>query len=93
LPVAGIGATGFTSLALLSIGALMSANMILIVGLLALSAAGVIFAVYLIYTELAKLQAICSQCTASHILGFTIFGLALYALHKSYSSSKHASAV
>ena len=40
---------------------------------------GVGFAVYLIYTELLTLHAICLWCTSAHILALLIFTVVLFA--------------
>jgi uncharacterized membrane protein len=40
---------------------------------------GVGFALYLIYTELFTVHAICLWCTSAHVLAFLIFGVVLFA--------------
>jgi uncharacterized membrane protein len=40
--------------------------------------AGIGFVVYLVYTELFTLDAICLECTTVHVITFLLFGLVVY---------------
>jgi uncharacterized membrane protein len=44
-----------------------------------LAAFGVAFAVYLVYTELFTIHAICLWCTSAHVMAFLLFVVALFA--------------
>jgi uncharacterized membrane protein len=45
---------------------------------LGLGASGVAFAVYLVYTELFTIHAICLWCTTAHIMAFLLFAVILF---------------
>jgi uncharacterized membrane protein len=44
-----------------------------------LAAFGVAFAVYLVYTELFTIHAICLWCTSAHVMAFLLFVVAVFA--------------
>lgn len=46
---------------------------------LSLAISGVGFAIYLIYTELFTINAICLWCTSAHVLAFLIFAVIMFA--------------
>jgi uncharacterized membrane protein len=39
---------------------------------------GIVFVLYLVYTELFTLNAICLYCTAVHVITFLLFALIMY---------------
>jgi uncharacterized membrane protein len=47
-------------------------------------AAGMVFVLYLIYTELFTLGEICLWCTAVHVITFVLFGLVMFAAAAGY---------
>jgi uncharacterized membrane protein len=55
--------------------------------LLVFGVSGAIAASYLIYTELAKIGAICPMCTIAQICIFSIAGLSLYLFAKNYKQT------
>jgi uncharacterized membrane protein len=46
---------------------------------LGLAISGIGFAIYLVYTELFTIQAICLWCTSAHVLAFLIFAAIMFA--------------
>jgi uncharacterized membrane protein len=46
---------------------------------LGLATSGVGFAIYLIYTELFTVHAICLWCTSAHVIAFLVFAVTLFA--------------
>ncbi len=54
-------------------------------------AVGMVFVLYLIYTELFALNAICLFCTCVHVITFLLFGLIVYGLAAGYGAPEAAS--
>jgi uncharacterized membrane protein len=50
--------------------------------------AGMAFVLYLIYTELFTIGAICLWCTSVHVITFLLFGLVMYAVAAGYGVGK-----
>jgi uncharacterized membrane protein len=48
--------------------------------------AGMLFVLYLIYTELITLNAICLWCTSVHVLTFVLFGLVVFSFAAGYGA-------
>ena len=79
IPVAVLGLAFFAVMAVLQTpGAWSSANPTLRIGRLVWSLAGVATAVWLIYTELFRLDAICMWCTFVHALALMLFVLIVF---------------
>ncbi len=53
-------------------------NVILRSARVGLAAVGVAFAVYLVYTELFVIHAICLWCTSAHVMAFLLFVVAVF---------------
>lgn len=80
LPVAYLGVAFFVVLVLaMSPWAWASTSPQLRWGRVALVCGGVAFAVYLVWAELYKLDAICLYCTGVHIVAFLLFVIVLFA--------------
>ena len=47
-------------------------------------AVGMVFVLYLIYTELITLNAICLWCTSVHVITFLLFGLIVFSAAAGY---------
>jgi uncharacterized membrane protein len=79
IPVAVLGVVFFASLLALSVpAAWRHPSRFLQLSRLGVATSGVGFAVYLIYTELFTVHAICLWCTAAHVLAFLLFGVTLF---------------
>jgi uncharacterized membrane protein len=52
---------------------------------------GMLFVLYLIYTELFTLNTICLLCTTVHVITFALFGLIVFALAANYGSTNRLS--
>ncbi len=52
---------------------------------------GMVFVLYLIYTELFTLNAICLWCTSVHVITFLLFGLIVFGLAADYGAPEAAS--
>jgi uncharacterized membrane protein len=79
IPVAVLGVVFFASLLILNVpAALRRPSRFLRLSRLGLATGGVGFAVYLIYTELFTVHAICLWCTAEHVLAFLLFGVTVF---------------
>jgi uncharacterized membrane protein len=80
VPVAVLGLVFFAAMLLLAVPRVWrNPNPVLRLTRLGLAVAGVGFAVYLIYTELFSVHAICLWCTSAHILALLIFVAVLLA--------------
>ena len=53
---------------------------------------GMLFVLYLIYTELFTLNAICLWCTSVHVITFLLFGLIVFSAAAGYGTAKAAPA-
>jgi uncharacterized membrane protein len=53
--------------------------------------AGMVFVLYLLYTELFTLNAICLFCTIVHIITFLLFGLIVFSFAAGYGAPETAS--
>ena len=53
---------------------------------------GMLFVLYLIYTELFTLDAICLWCTSVHVITFLLFGLIIFSAAAGYGTAKAAPA-
>jgi uncharacterized membrane protein len=53
---------------------------------------GMVFVLYLIYTELFTLNAICLWCTSVHVITFLLFGLIVFSAAAGYGTAKAAPA-
>ena len=53
---------------------------------------GMLFVLYLIYTELFTLDAICLWCTSVHVITFLLFGLIVFSAAAGYGTAKAAPA-
>ena len=53
---------------------------------------GMLFVLYLIYTELFTLDAICLWCTSVHVITFLLFGLIVFSAAAGYGTAKEAPA-
>jgi uncharacterized membrane protein len=51
---------------------------------------GMLFVLYLIYTELFTLNAICLWCTSVHVITFLLFGLIVFSAAAGYGTAKAA---
>jgi uncharacterized membrane protein len=51
-----------------------------------------LFVLYLIYTELFTLDAICLWCTTVHVITFLLFGLIVFSAAAGYGTAKAAPA-
>jgi uncharacterized membrane protein len=79
IPVAVLGVAFFASMLVLNVpAAWRHPSPFLLVSRLGLATGGVGFAVYLIYTELFTVHAICLWCTSAHVLAFLLFGVTLF---------------
>jgi len=47
---------------------------------------GIVFVLYLIYTELFTLNAICLFCTIVHVITFLLFGLIMFGFAAGYGA-------
>ena len=80
VPVAVLGLAFFAAMLLLNLpGAWRHPHNRLRLTRLGLAVSGVGFAVYLVYTELFTLHAICLWCTGAHVLAFLVFTVILFA--------------
>jgi uncharacterized membrane protein len=80
VPVAVLGLVFFTAMLLLSLPRVWgNPDPVLRLIRRAVAVSGVGFAVYLIYTELFTVHAICLWCTSAHVLAFFIFVAVLVA--------------
>ena len=80
VPVALIGLAFFTAMAVLNSPAAWRRTAPLWRwSRMALATSGVVFALYLIYTELFTVHAICLWCTGAHLVAFSTFLVLLYA--------------
>jgi uncharacterized membrane protein len=79
VPVAVLGLVFFASLVVLNLpAAWRQSSPFLRRSRMGLATGGVGFAVYLIYTELFTVHAICLWCTSAHVLAFLLFGVILF---------------
>jgi uncharacterized membrane protein len=79
IPVAVLGVVFFVSLLALNLpAAWRRPSRLARLSRLGLATSGVGFAVYLIYTELFTVHAICLWCTAAHVLAFLLFVVTLF---------------
>jgi uncharacterized membrane protein len=53
---------------------------------------GMLFVLYLIYTELFTLNAICLWCTSVHVITFLLFGLIVFSAAAGYGTARAAPA-
>jgi uncharacterized membrane protein len=53
--------------------------------------AGMLFVLYLIYTELITLNAICLWCTIVHVITFVLFGLVVFSFAAGYGAPEPSS--
>jgi uncharacterized membrane protein len=80
MPVAVLGLVFFGSMVLMDLPCTWSSPSPVVRGTrLGLSALGVAFAVYHIYTELVTLHAICLWCTSARVMAFLLFAVVLFA--------------
>jgi uncharacterized membrane protein len=80
VPVAVLGLAFFASMLLMNLpGAWRSPSPMLRSARVGLAALGVAFAVYLVYTELFTIHAICLWCTSAHVMAFLTFVVVLFA--------------
>jgi uncharacterized membrane protein len=80
IPVAVLGLAFFAAMLLFNLPAVWRRRDYRIrLTRLGLAVSGVGFAIYLIYTELLTLHAICLWCTSAHILALLIFAVILFA--------------
>jgi uncharacterized membrane protein len=80
LPVAVLGLAFFSAMVVLSLPRIWRRSSPVLRALrVSMAFAAVGFVVYLIYTELLVLHAICLWCTAAHVLALSIFGVVLVA--------------
>jgi uncharacterized membrane protein len=80
VPVAVLGLAFFAVVLLMNLpGAWRCRSPMLRGARVGLAALGVAFAVYLVYTELFTIHAICLWCTSAHVMAFLIFVVALFA--------------
>lgn len=79
VPVALLGLVFFGAMVLMNVPrAWRSPGLPVRVTRLGLAALGVVFAVYLVYTELFTIHAICLWCTAAHVMAFLLFAVILF---------------
>jgi uncharacterized membrane protein len=79
IPVAVLGVVFFVGLLVLNVpAAWRHPSRFLRLARLGVATSGVGFAVYLIYTELFTVHAICLWCTAAHVVAFLLFGVTLF---------------
>jgi uncharacterized membrane protein len=79
VPVAVLGLVFFAAILSLSTArAWRRADLLPRLSRLGLAATGVGFAMYLIYTELFTIHAICLWCTSAHVLALLLFGIAIF---------------
>jgi uncharacterized membrane protein len=80
VPVAVLGLVFFAAMLLLNLPrAWRHPAPLLRLTRLGLAVLGIGFALYLIYTELFTVHAICLWCTSAHVLAFVLFGVVLFA--------------
>ena len=80
VPVAVLGLAFFAVMLVLTLPRVWSnPDPVLRLTRVGVAVSGVGFAVYLIYTELLTLHAICLWCTSAHILALLIFAVVLFA--------------
>jgi uncharacterized membrane protein len=80
LPVAVVGMVFFTLMVVVNVPrAWDRADRPLRLARLGLAVSGVSFVLYLIYTELFTLHAICLWCTSAHVLALSIFAVIAFA--------------
>jgi len=78
VPVAALGLVFFGVMALINAPrAWRCPSLQLRVARVGLAATGVAFAMYLVYTELFTLHAICLWCTSAHVMAFLLFAVVL----------------
>ncbi len=79
IPVAVFGLPFFLASAVLNLPvAWRSQSPLLRTARLALAISGIGFVVYLIYTELLVIDAICEWCTSAHVMAFALFMLVVW---------------
>jgi uncharacterized membrane protein len=79
VPVAVLGLAFFGAMVLMNVPrAWRSPSPQLRVTRLGAAAVGVAFAVYLVYTELFTIHAICLWCTSAHIMAYLLFAVILF---------------
>jgi uncharacterized membrane protein len=79
LPVAVLGLVFFGAMALINLPrAWRSPSLQVRVPRVALSITGVAFAMYLVFTELFTIHAICLWCTSAHAAAFLLFAVVLF---------------
>ncbi|MGD0392342.1 MAG: vitamin K epoxide reductase family protein [Acidimicrobiales bacterium] len=80
VPVAVLGLAFFAAMVVINLPrAWRCPSSIVRVARIGLAAVGVAFAVYLVYTELFTIHAICLWCTSVHVTAFLLFVVALFA--------------
>jgi uncharacterized membrane protein len=78
VPVAVLGLVFFGAMVLMNLPrAWRCASLQVRVARVGLAATGVGFAMYLVYTELFTLHAICLWCTSAHVMAFLLFAVVL----------------
>ena len=79
VPVAVLGLVFFGAMVLMNVPrAWRCASLQVRVARVGLAASGVAFAVYLVYTELFTIHAICLWCTSAHVMAFLLFAVILF---------------
>jgi uncharacterized membrane protein len=79
VPVAVLGLVFFGSMGLMNLPRAWSCPSCVVRGTrVGLAALGIAFAMYLVYTELFTLHAICLWCTSAHVMAFFLFAVALF---------------
>ena len=79
VPVAVLGLVFFGAMVLMNLPrAWRSPSLPVRVVRLGLAVSGVAFALYLVYTELFTIHAICLWCTSAHVLAFLLFAVVLF---------------
>jgi uncharacterized membrane protein len=79
IPVAVLGLAFFAAMLVLNGRRLWNrSDLVVRVSRLGLAIAGVGFAIYLIYTELFTVHAICLWCTTAHVLAFALFAEVIF---------------
>jgi uncharacterized membrane protein len=79
VPVAVLGLVFFGAMVLMNVPrAWRSARLPVRSARIGLAASGVAFALYLVYTELFTIHAICLWCTSAHVMAFLLFAVILF---------------
>jgi uncharacterized membrane protein len=79
VPVAVLGLVYFGAMVLMNVPrAWRSARLPVRSARIGLAASGVAFALYLVYTELFTIHAICLWCTSAHVMAFLLFAVILF---------------